>query len=214
MTRERTRILFLETLLDEALDSTRSEIRFLREFFENFSGIEFDAREVHSRADLEKFLGIARAEPSIRAVHIVSHGERAKAGSSIMLTRDEEVSLADRQNVRMFRDLAVDVLFMSCCQLGADTVLMERLLLVSGANAVFGYVRSVTDYQAFLVEGLFYHLAYGYLRGASTAQAFVEVYERLRVALDMLRIDTRRDALADPLVQAAIATPGKLVLPP
>jgi hypothetical protein len=34
-----------------------------------------------------------------------------------------------------------------------------------------------------------------------------EVFERLRVAPGVLRVDARRDALSDPLLQAAITTP-------
>jgi hypothetical protein len=52
--------MLLETNLDPALDSVRSEIRFMRELLGNFDGVELVAGEVRSRADLEKFLWIAR----------------------------------------------------------------------------------------------------------------------------------------------------------
>ncbi len=140
--------MFLETQLDEAFTSQRSEIRFVRELLQTFGSIELIAKEVHSRGDLEKFLTVAREDSDIQAVHIVAHGERARHECALVLTSD------------------------------------------------------VDDYEAFLTESLFYHLAYGYIRGRRSDLPFVEVYERLRFALDYLLIDPDRHSLAEPLLAA------------
>jgi hypothetical protein len=56
------------------------------------------------------------------------------------------------------------------------------------------------------VESVFYHLAYGLVHGRRSSESFEEVYERPRFALDYLGIDHRRNALADPLIMAALCS--------
>ena len=129
-------MMFLETQLDRSLSSERSEIRFMREFLSNFGPVELVAREVHSRVDLEKFLEHARADRHIQALHIVSHGGGKAHPSSIVLTEDEVVDLRRRDGWRLFEDLSVEVIFLSCCRLGLDRPLMEKLRDASGAVAV------------------------------------------------------------------------------
>ena len=46
--RSSAKVLFLETQLDEDIASTRSEIRFMREFLANFPWLELIAKEAHS----------------------------------------------------------------------------------------------------------------------------------------------------------------------
>jgi hypothetical protein len=194
--------MFLETQMDAALDSDRSQIRFMREFLRNFGGVDLIAKEVHSRADLVKFLGHARQDPNVRAVHIVSHGEANKHESGIVLTEDEVVDLDDRDNRNLFAGLACEVLFLSCCQLGRNRDLMRRVLDATGAVGLFSYTRDVDDYQAFITESLFYHLAFGYVRGRRSDLLLREVYEKLKFALDYLGIDRSERSLADPLISA------------
>ena len=92
------KIMLLETQLDLAYTSPRSQIRFMREFLSNFGRLNLIAKEVHSRSDLEKFLGHCRQNQEIRALHIVSHGMETKQESCIVLTEDELVDLRDRSN--------------------------------------------------------------------------------------------------------------------
>jgi hypothetical protein len=195
-----TKVMLLETNLDAALDSVRSEIRFMRELLSNFDGVELVAREVHSRADLEKFLDIARKR-RFGTIHIVSHGLAQAREWDIILTRDEPVNLRRRENLALFRDLKVGALFLSCCWLGQDRTMLRELLRRSGAAAVFGYTGVVTDYQAFLVEALYYHLAYG----TKARIEYDEIAEILRFTVDYLQIDTDPDALTDPLLVAETA---------
>jgi hypothetical protein len=129
------RVLLLETQLDADLDSRRSEIGFMREFLSNFDGIELIAKQIHSRADLEKFLDIARRR-RFGTIHIVSHGFAQEREWDIILTRDEPVNLRRHENRALFRDLKTDVLFFSCCWLGRDRKLMRELLRTSGVEAV------------------------------------------------------------------------------
>jgi hypothetical protein len=200
--------MFLETQLDASLASERSEIRFIREFLSNFGPVELVAKEVHSRADLEKFLNHARAEHRIQAVQIVSHGGGKTHPSSIVLTEDEIVDLRRKEGWRLFEDLAVEIIFLSCCRLGQDRALMQRVLDISGALAVFSYTRDVDDYQAFITESLFYHLAYGFVRGGRSNLLLEEVFEKLKFSLDYLGIDRDRRPLANPLVAAVFAPRG------
>src|SRR5438093_971772 len=113
-------VMFLETQLDSAMTSERSEIRFIREYLSNFGAIELIAKEVHSRADLQKFLEYSRRDEKIQALHIVSHGLETRKESCIVLTDDEVLDLKSRENRSLFRDLQVEVIFLSCCQLGRD----------------------------------------------------------------------------------------------
>jgi hypothetical protein len=67
-----------------------------------------------------------------------------------------------------------------------------------GPQAVFGYTDVITDYQAFLVEALYYHLT----DGTKARIAFDEIAEILRFTVDYLRIDDDPDALTAPLLVA------------
>jgi hypothetical protein len=77
---------------------------------------------------------------------------------------------------------------------------MHELLRISGADAIFSYTDTVRDYQAFVTEALFYHLAYGYFHGSDSKLLLTEVYERLKFSLDFLGIDHRRDSLTNPIL--------------
>jgi len=203
--RPKDRILFLETHLDPSPSSTRSEIRFMRELLENFQDVELVIERVHSRADLETFLGHARVRPQPRVVHIVSHGSRQHHHPQLVLSAEEAVDLDRKGDLRLFQDLNVEVLFLSCCLLGGDRDLMRRLLETSGVLAVLSYAGAVTDYQAFITESLFYHLAYGTYKGKRSDLSFREVYERLKFALDYLGIDDHKRPLVDPMLEAVFA---------
>jgi hypothetical protein len=117
---------------------------------------------------------------------------------NIILTRDEPVNLRRRENLELFSGLKADSIFLSCCWLGQDRSLLREILRRSGARAVFGYTDSVTDYQAFLVEALYYHLAHGIKRRIP----YDGIAELLRFTLDYLDIDTDPDALTEPLLIA------------
>src|SRR4051794_18837917 len=142
-----TRVMLLETNLDDELDSVRSEIRFLRELLGNFDGIELIAKEVHSRADLKKFLDIARTR-RFGTIHIVSHGLAQAREWDIILTRDEPVNLRRRENMALFRDLKADALFLSCCWLGHGRRLLRDLPRKCGRTAVVRHPGVGTAYHA------------------------------------------------------------------
>jgi hypothetical protein len=194
------RVMFLETQLDRAFTSRRSEIPFMREFLQNFEGVELIAKEVHSRADLEKFLDEARRHP-VRVLHIVAHGSRVGGSACIVLTGDEFIDLNSWHNRHLFAGVKASAIFLSCCVIGSDAGILSKLVEESGAEAVFTYRYSVEDYQAFLVEALFYHLLYG-SHGNAAPAPFDEVYARLVFALDYFGIDQRPRALVDPLLVA------------
>ncbi len=171
----------------------------MREFLANFEAIDLIAREIHSRADLEKFLDFARLR-RFGTVHIVAHGLEQAREWDIILTRDEPVNLSRRENLELFRDLKADSLFLSCCWLGQDRRHLRELRRVSGVEAVFAYTNAVSDYQAFLIEALYYHLEYG----TKAKVSFGEIAEILRFTLDYLQIDTDDDAMVFPLLVAEV----------
>ncbi len=202
-TRRKEKILLLETQMDAAMSSVRSQRLFMRELFETYGSIELVDKEVHSRADLQKFLDVARRDRQIRAVHLIAHGRRARRKAQIVLTKSESIDLRRPAGQRLFEGLNVECLFLSCCELGRDHALMRRLRTVSRASAVFSYTAEIDDYQAFLTEALFYHLAYGYVRGRLSHVDLREVYEKLKFSLDYLGIDAGKEPLVRPLLAAA-----------
>ena len=195
-------VMLLETHLDSDLRSDRSESRFLREFFENFGDLDFIASSIHSQADLSKFLAHARGRRRIDVVHIVAHGRAGRRGTTIGLTDGESLDLHRREVQHLFAGLRADALFLSCCELGRERKLMRDLVTVSGVGAVFSYTDDVSDYQAFLIEALFYHLACGYYRGERSDLPWREVYERIKFGLDYFGIDDGRAPLVHPLLVA------------
>jgi hypothetical protein len=203
----KTRILLLETDLDRKLSSTRSQIPFMQAFIRNLPRLDLVSKQIHSRADLRKFLAEAR-RPSIRVVHLVAHGVQNGRRASVILTKNEMIDLRRPENLDLFRGLTKKLLFFSCCQLGRDAALMRRLLNRSGAAAVFSYADDVTDDQAFLIEALFYHLAFRKAARRMAELPLQDAYLRLRFGLAFLRIDEIRTALVDPLLVADIRMPG------
>ena len=199
------KVMLLETHLDPDLGSDRTESRFLREFFDNFGELDFISKQIHSRADLEKFLDHARGRNRIDVVHIVAHGKAGRRGTNIGLTGGESLDLRRGDVQRMFEGLRVDALFLSCCQLGEERQVMRDLLRTSGVSAVFSYADDVTDYQAFLIEAIFYHLACGYYRGSRSDLDWREVYQRLKFGVDYLGVDDGKHPLVEPLLVAAFA---------
>lgn len=198
--RKASKVLLLETSMDERMTSQRSQIRFMREFFTNFPPTDFVPREVHSKADLNKFLNYARKN-KFEAVHVVAHGKITTKSANLILTHGEKLDLRSPTTRKMFRDLKAEVLFFSSCELGRDPELMRKLVRESGAWAIFSYSDFVTDYQAFIIESLFYHLSYGYFEGRRSELTFREAYERLKFTLEMLGIDERRRTrLSKPLL--------------
>ena len=99
----KTRILLLETPLPARLSSSsRRQIVFMQELLRPFSNLELIGERVHSRSDLKKFLDLARRDPRIRVVHIVSHGEYRPKGPAIILTGDERINLAAPEGLNLF----------------------------------------------------------------------------------------------------------------
>jgi hypothetical protein len=199
------RVMLLETHLDADLRSDRSESRFLKEFFENFGELDFIANSIHSRADLSKFLDHARERRRFDVIQIVAHGRAGKRGTSIGLTDGESLDLRRPETRKIFADLRADALFLSCCQLGKERGIMTDLLRVSTTGAVFSYADDVTDYQAFLVEAIFYHLACGFYRGTRSDLEWREVYERVKFGADYFGIDDGKKPLVEPLLVAEFA---------
>lgn len=201
MGKTKSKILFLETQLDQKLSSQRTQIEFMKSFFRNYTHIEFISKEVHSLSDLSKFLDYARKE-NVYAIHIVGHGEISKNECSLVLTMDERINLAEDKNQKIFKNLTDCVLFFSCCQIGSDQDAMQKILKISKAQAIFSYANVIEDDQAFLIESLFYHLLIGPKPTYIKNWSIYTVYEKLKFALDYLLIDGGEEPLSNPLLVA------------
>lgn len=204
MGKSKEKILFLETQLDSQLSSQRTQIGFMKSFLENYDLIEFIPKEVHSKSDLIKFLDYARKDKNIIAIHFSGHGEISKNKCSLVLTMDEKIDLTKSENQKIFRNLNNRVLFFSCCQIGNDIDVMNKILEISKAEAIFSYSDNIFDDQAFLIESLFYHLLIGYNGYKDGELSAITIYEKLKFALDYLLIDSREDnePLRNPLLVA------------
>ena len=196
------RVLLLETQLPARLaSSSRRQIPFMEELLRPFQGLELIPERIHSRSDLKKFLDLARRDPRIRVVHIVSHGKYSTKRPVIILTGDEKINLA-AEGRTLFKGLRGKVILFSCCEVGGNAELMRVLLKASGAKAIFSYTDTVTDRQALITEALFYHLAHRHFSGRDSIQALRKVHEQLRFVLNFVGIDQDRDSLTDPLFAA------------
>lgn len=205
--KENIQIMFLETHMDQKLASSRTQMPFMCEFFRNLPDVGIIPMKVHSRQDMEKFLGMARENKDIKAVHIVAHGERTSEESAIVLTGNEYLDLKLSSNQSLFEGLKKEVIFLSCCQLGRDSRLMRNILKIAEVDSIFSYRRNVNDYQAFITESLFYHLAYGIFGGRESYLnvSWGKVYNRLVLVSYLLGIDKDEDeryAMTSPLLAA------------
>ncbi len=199
------KILFLETQLDQELSSPRNSIVFMESFFKSYDFIEFISKQVHSKEDLIKFLDYARRDKKIIAIHISAHGKSSRNNCSLFFTNNEKIDLTNTENQKIFQNLKNRVLFFSCCQVGRNADIMNKILKISKTEAIFAYSENIDDDQAFLIDPLFYHLLIGYNGYKENELSLKIIYEILKKALDDLLIDTREnkeDHLLNPLLLA------------
>ena len=195
--KKKIKVLYLETQLDKRIDSKRSQIGFMKQLIPILAdeSVEIITKEVHSKADLEKFLRYARRDPDIQYIHFGGHGRARRGTCSIYLTGNEEINLNYKRNLGIFKNLREKIIFFSCCQIGSDSEAIKNLLKISKAWAIFGYSRDVYDHQAIIIESLFYY----YCFVAATRLYFKTIYERIKFAIDYLNIDDNKEPLFDPL---------------
>lgn len=203
MGKSKDKILFLETKLDKRPSCERSSIGFMESFFKKYDFIDFKPEMIHSRVDLSKFLDEARKYDNSIVVHISAHGKGSKNKCSLILTNGEEIDLTKMENQKIFKNLNCRVLFFSCCQIGRNVDVMNKILKISKAEAIFAYSDDIDDDQTFLIEPLFYHLLIGYNGYDDEKLPMKTRYDILKKALDDLLIDTRdKDHLLNPLLIA------------
>lgn len=195
--KKKIKVLYLETQLDKRIDSKRSQIGFMKQLIPILADerVEIITKEVHSKADLEKFLGYARRDPDIQYIHFGGHGQSRRGTCSIYLTGNEEINLNYKRNLGIFKNLREKIIFFSCCQIGSNSEAIKNLLKVSKSWAILGYSRDVHDHQTIIIESLFYHYCF-----ASAARlCFKTIYEKIKFAIDYLNIDENEEPLFDPL---------------
>ncbi len=183
LTRGRDDVLILETRLDTALRSPRHSGTFLREFLLSY-GVSALYERVHTKRDLEHFLGRARRTPNIPYVHFVAHG--TKKGRTKLRLTFEDLDL--RREAGIFKGLDGKLLIFSSCDIGADRGAMERILEFSRARAVIGYTEEIDDAYSYLAESLMYGLIF------DSHLSPMEIVKRVRAALRQIKL--RRTATA------------------
>ncbi len=204
MGKSKDKILFLETKLDKRPSRERSSIEFMESFFKKYDeDIDFKSEMIHSWVDLSKFLNEAKKYDNSTVVHISAHGKGSKNKCSLILTNGEEIDLTKMENQKIFKNLNCRVLFFSCCQIGRNVDVMNKILKISKAEAIFAYSDDIHDDQTFLIEPLFYHLLIGYNGYDDNKLPIKTQYDILKKALVDLLIDIRdKDPLLNPLLKA------------
>ena len=177
LTRGRDDVLILETRLDTALHSRRHQGTFLREFLSTY-GVSTLYERVHTKRDLEHFLGMAKRTPNIPYIHFVAHGS-VKGRSRLRLTFED---LDLRREAGIFKGLDGKLLIFSSCDIGADHAAMERILDLSRARAIIGYTKEIDDAYSYLAESLLYGLIFDSLLSPK------EIVKRVRVALRQIKL--------------------------
>ena len=183
LTRGRDDVLILETRLDPALHSPRHSGTFLREFLLTY-GVSALYERVHTKRDLEHFLGRAKRTPNIPYIHFVAHGS-VKGRSRLRLTFED---LDLHREAGIFRGLDGKILIFSSCDIGADRAAMERILEFSRARAIIGYTKEIDDAYSYLAESLFYGLIF------DSKLSPADIVKRVRAALRQIKL--RRTATA------------------
>ena len=94
-------------------------------------------------------------------MHFVGHGSIENVGTYLEIGK-QAVNLRDPSDLELFRDIGRGAdgswILLSCCDVGADGPTLRKLRHISGCAAVFAYQNVLHDYEAFVMDSLFYHL--------------------------------------------------------
>lgn len=139
--------LLLETRLDSNLQSKRGDGVFLEEFFKPHK-VKCLYERVHSKENLRYFLGFARRTTSnVRWVHYLGHGSTREGSNKCQLDLTAGKLLLP-EDLEVFAGLPGKTLIFSCCDVGRCPGVMEQILGISGAEAVYAYNGEVYDHTA------------------------------------------------------------------
>ena len=130
--------------------------------------IGVSTREIFSPDDLEGCLDQIRrlnersenknGYPVVDMIHFVGHGD----SDGIVFPNAEFLDLTKKRNREMFANLGLEWLLFSCCQFGKKKRgLIDKLADEGAANVVLAYRREVLHHEAFLIDSMIYHMAYG-----------------------------------------------------
>ena len=121
---------------------------------------------MRNRRSLKNSLTLAR-DANAEGVHLIGHGIEHQptafcAGEDV---EDNLIDLANTNDRNLFRGLFSGVkeswLLLSCCFLGGHPKELIKLREVSNCGAIFAYHGELEEYQAFLMDALFYQLVLG-----------------------------------------------------
>lgn len=148
------RALILETRLDRSLRSSRIYGPMMQQWLWAF-GIEALYERVHTIEDIRRFLKQEGRNVATRYVHVMGHGtDQRGAGRATLHLTFEPLPLGD--NAEIFEGLDGKVLLFSCCEIGANRRVLERIKRASGASAVIAYRVAVNDWYTNIAEALLY----------------------------------------------------------
>ncbi len=120
--------------------------------------IQVERKFVHSRRSLEETLGLLRdRRRRTIGLHFVGHGSIRGTGTYLEVG-NEEINLRDPDDLQLFEGIGVRWMLFSCCDIGSDSNTLRDLRKISKCDAVLAYQGIVYDYQAFVVDSMFYHL--------------------------------------------------------
>jgi hypothetical protein len=148
------RVLILETQMDRKIESKRVYGPMLQQWLGAY-GVQAICERIHTLEDLRLFLKREGSNPATRYIHIMGHGSDERGvGNAIFYMTFAKLDLLE--NLDIFEGLDGKVLILSCCLVGNDRTVMERIKKVSGAAAVIAYRTEVKDHYTNLCEALLY----------------------------------------------------------
>ena len=148
------RSLILETRLDRNLRSNRTYGPMMQQLLYAFD-VEALYERVHTVDSMRRFLRQEGKNPATRFIHVMSHGTVGpKRGTAALHLTFGDLNLVEQADV--FKDLPDKILLFSCCQIGQDRGVLERIKEVSKAAAVISYRVDVNDWYTNLAEALLY----------------------------------------------------------
>ena len=144
-----------------------------------------ETREVYTKSDLRrelKRLRDANKNPSLAGfdmVHFIGHG----SSDGIGLTY-ERVEMDKPSAREMFKDIKVQCLLYSCCDMGKNQTLLDQICVTSKSELTLAYRVRLEHPHAFLIDSLVYHLVWGQTPRFFENLPWKEIVERLEAIID------------------------------
>ncbi|MCX7013677.1 MAG: hypothetical protein NTW86_14170 [Candidatus Sumerlaeota bacterium] len=108
-------------------------------------GAEVLHERVHTVEDVRRFLRKEGRDAATRFIHIMGHGsDDSGVGKATLYLTFERLKLGEQPAI--FEGLEGKVIIFSCCEVGADRKVLEKIKKASGAAGVIAYRTVVSDW--------------------------------------------------------------------